>query len=70
MGGGKLEVLTDDAQMNKVADVRSRTNLAFVHARVSELRIPDHQSPVFSRLLIVDGAKSLVAGVRVPADGQ
>lgn len=63
-------VLTDDVQINEMADVRRRTYLAFVDARVPELRIPDHESPIFGRLLVVDGAKSLVAGVRVPADGQ
>jgi len=61
--------LTHDLEMNVLADVWRGGYLAFVDTRVSDLRILDLERPVFAGWLI-DRPETLVAGIRVPADGQ
>lgn len=55
--------------MYVLADVRRGGYLTFVDPGVSDLGILDLQCPVLAGRL-VDGPEPLVAGVRVPADGQ
>lgn len=61
--------LTDDLKVNILANVGRGGYLTLVDSRVSDLRILYLERPVFTRRLI-DRTKSLIAGVRVPANGE
>jgi len=63
-------ILTDDVQRDEYAPDRLRAHLALVNSRVSLLSPFDVQCPLVRVRLVVDGLKSLVAGVRVRADRQ
>lgn len=61
--------LTDDVEVNKMAHVGGRRDLALVYTAVPVLRILYLERPVV-RLTVVNGTKSLVARVRVTSYGQ
>jgi hypothetical protein len=59
-------ILTDDVQMDEVAHVWRRADLALVDAGVAVLRVLDLKGPVFT-VRVMDRAESLVTCVRIPA---
>lgn len=62
-------LLTDNVQLNKVANVRRGRDLALVNPGISVLRILNLQHPVV-RLRQMDRLETLIRGVRVPSDSQ
>lgn len=61
-----MTTLTNDIQIDRVADGRGGTDLTLVDTGVFLLRVADPEAPVFC-VRGVDRFKPLVAGVRVPA---
>lgn len=61
--------LTDDRQMERLADLRLGGHLALVHGRVARLPGADAQRPLV-RALRVHRLEALVVGVRHDADGD
>jgi hypothetical protein len=62
-------VLTDDVQVDEVAHVWRRADLALVDAGVSVLWVLDLKRPVFT-VRMMDCAEPLVTRVRIPAHRQ
>ena len=62
-------LLTNDAEVHEVREVRRGGHLALVDAGVAVLRVLELQDPVVARG-VVRRAEPLVVGVRVPGHGQ
>ena len=60
-------LLTNDAEVHEVREVRRGGHLALVDAGVAVLRVLELQDPVVA---VVGGAEPLVVGVRVQTHGQ
>lgn len=65
----KCKSLTDNIQLNKVANVRGGRDLTLVNPRISVLWVFNLQHPVL-RVRLVDGLKPLIRGVGVSTHSQ
>jgi hypothetical protein len=62
-------VLTDDVQVDEVAHMWRRADLALVYAWVAVLRVLNLKGPVLT-VWVVDRAEPLITSVRIPAHRQ